>query len=277
MAAISEDWEEQACGCQTWEVRCTTRVTTDTRNVTRVTLFGYSLRNNVACFPLSHFYPIARKIMKTTSPIVQRHYLHSVFTRPPVFDVIFRELSPASLIRTGRTCRVARDAVSNFHSRAFNINRHLSRFFSDPIAFRSLQARTGSLISGSSALQFLDRTFYPDSDLDIYVHSGPWALEVGQWLQSEGYIFIPNSLQSPEFNGSDWFRFEAERVAQETGREATEVDLFHIQHYRIRGVISVFSFEKQTGGHSDKAKLRVQIIVGKHSPLSAILCFHSSA
>lgn len=46
---------------------------------------------------------------------------------------------------------------------AFDINRCLSRFFTSPSAFRSLQARTGTLISGSIALQFLDRVRYHDT------------------------------------------------------------------------------------------------------------------
>jgi hypothetical protein len=213
--------------------------------------------------------------MEVTSSAIQHHYLQSIFTRPPVFDVIFRQLSPASLIRSGRTCRVARDAVSNFYGRAFNINRHLSRFFSDPLAFRSLQARTGTLISGSNALQFLDRTFYPDSDLDLYAHCGTWAREVGQWLLSEGYVFVPDSYQGPEFDGLDWWGYELNEL-QEEGGEVTELDLFHIQLYRIKGVHSVFSFEKQSGDPSGEV-LKVQIIVGKRSPLPAILGFHSSA
>ena len=49
------------------------------------------------------------------------------------------------------------------------INNHLSRFFPDPIVFRSLQARTANLVSGSNALQFSDRTSYEEADTDVYV------------------------------------------------------------------------------------------------------------
>ncbi|KIJ42145.1 hypothetical protein M422DRAFT_171479, partial [Sphaerobolus stellatus SS14] len=54
--------------------------------------------------------------------------------------------------------------------RAFNINDFLKRFLKDPRKFRSLQTRTGALISGSQALQLLGRTRWPDSDLDLYIY-----------------------------------------------------------------------------------------------------------
>ena len=53
--------------------------------------------------------------------------------------------------------------------RAFNVNRFLARFFSDAIAFRALEVRIGTLTSESAALQFFDRTFYPKSDLGLFV------------------------------------------------------------------------------------------------------------
>ncbi|KAG2078133.1 hypothetical protein BDR04DRAFT_935918, partial [Suillus decipiens] len=66
----------------------------------------------------------------------------------------------------------------------------LSRYFPDPLAFRFLQARTGLVISSSNALQFLDRRFYPESDLDLYAHPGH-VYEALEWLVSVGYKFQP--------------------------------------------------------------------------------------
>ena len=60
---------------------------------------------------------------------------------------------------TGRR-RICRPCVR--HPLAFG------RYFADPAAFRELQLRTGLIISGSTALQFLDRTTYEGADLDIY-------------------------------------------------------------------------------------------------------------
>jgi hypothetical protein len=60
--------------------------------------------------------------------------------------------------------------VKDYFARAFNIEKRLSRYFDDPKSFRKLQAETLTVISGSTALQFFQRNFYPESDLDLYVH-----------------------------------------------------------------------------------------------------------
>ncbi|KAG1758073.1 hypothetical protein EDD22DRAFT_784371 [Suillus occidentalis] len=67
---------------------------------------------------------------------------------------------------------------------------YLSRYFSDPLQFRSLQARTGLVMSGSNALQFVDHTSYPESDLDLYAHPGH-LYELMEWLESIGYNLTP--------------------------------------------------------------------------------------
>jgi hypothetical protein len=208
--------------------------------------------------------------MNVELPAVDRQpSLEYIFTLPPAFDAIFRGASPASLIDIGRTCRLARSATSSFHRRAFNINRHLSRFVSDPLSFRSLQARTATLISGSNALQFFDRTFYPESDLDLYTHLGN-EQEVGQWLLEDGYTFVPNSIQTANFKSAtfDGTVFIEDRMPA----NATQLDEEHAQMYRISGVKGVYTFTKGSGTDP----LKVQIIVTESTPLHAILSFHSS-
>lgn len=200
--------------------------------------------------------------------ITQAEHLQSVLTRPPIFDGIFSRISPATCIRFGRTCRLARDAVDDFCSRAFSINRHLLRFFSDPIGFRSLQARTGTLISASNALQFFDRTFYPESDLDIYTHPGH-TREAGLWLMHrEGYHFVPSLSQDGSFEDlveNDWDGL-ARRYDQDI-----DVDIRTGQQYRISGVQAIFTFKKIVAGE----ELKVQIMEAKTTPLQCILGFHS--
>ena len=82
-----------------------------------------------------------------------------------------------------------RIAVKDFERRAYNVNKHLARFFSDPLSFRSLIAKTRMVISGSFALQFFDRTRYPGSDLDLYAHRDDGVHEIGKFLLAEGYVF----------------------------------------------------------------------------------------
>ncbi|KAG2743357.1 hypothetical protein P692DRAFT_201723705, partial [Suillus brevipes Sb2] len=49
--------------------------------------------------------------------------------------------------------------------------------------FHSLQARTGLVISGSNAHQFLNHTSYPESYFDLYAHPGH-LYELMEWLES---------------------------------------------------------------------------------------------
>lgn len=126
----------------------------------------------------------------------------SLFARAPVYDPVFARLSPRTLVRLALTCRAAYLAAAEFKSRAFNVNRHFSRYFTDPIAFRSLQAKTNTLVSGSNALQFLDRTFYPEADLDLYTHPGH-SSEVAQFLvEAQGYVYTPREPQEQDWKAA---------------------------------------------------------------------------
>jgi hypothetical protein len=39
----------------------------------------------------------------------------------------------------------------------YNIEHHFGRYFDNPLSFRVLQAQTGTLVSGSNALQYFER------------------------------------------------------------------------------------------------------------------------
>jgi hypothetical protein len=206
-------------------------------------------------------------------PVFQTGSIDSIFSRPPIFDIIFSFLSPRSLIRIGRTCRLAKTSVSLFYARAFNINRHLSHFFTNPIAFRSLQARTATLISGSNAVQFLDRSFYPESDLDLYVHPGH-SKEVGMWLiEREGYTFVPNQRQRDE--EFDFVDAELPELTPWNSTGPTATDDFRVEHYRISGLSEVYTFIKAPE-NGVTLPLKVQIMAAEKTPLQCILGFHSS-
>ncbi|KAK7696092.1 hypothetical protein QCA50_000735 [Cerrena zonata] len=178
-------------------------------------------------------------------------------TNDLLFSIIFSFCSPATIIRFSRTCRIADLVVKSYMKRTYRIERILSRFLSDPLKFRRLQAGTGTLISGSAALQFFDRSFYPESDLDLYVHV-QFAKEVGIFLLEDGYVFAPNSVQEDDF---------AEISDEQTIRSLPS-------SYTFKGVSCVFTFEKKH--HSSGEPLKVQLIVGTHCPMEVILYFHST-
>jgi len=80
-----------------------------------------------------------------------------VLSRSPLVDIVLQYLSPGDVARLQCTCKVISAALIAWKRVLYNINRFLERFFKDPVAFRVLQAQTDLLISGSSALQFMDR------------------------------------------------------------------------------------------------------------------------
>ncbi|KAG1746142.1 hypothetical protein EDB19DRAFT_1690698 [Suillus lakei] len=177
-----------------------------------------------------------------------------LFGRAPIYDAIFSCVSPRTLVRTGCSCRAAYAASKDFSHRAYNIHQHLSHFLSKPLDFRSLQARTGTLIAGSNALQFLDRTFYPGSDMDIYVHPGHVREVLDYLVDREGYKFKPDSTQPEDY------------------REISLDDDELLSYYQIRGVESVLSVEKR----GPDGPLKIQLIACETSPFDAIINFHST-
>lgn len=198
-------------------------------------------------------------IMDVDDPLYAR-----VFGRAPIYDILLSCLSPRSLVWLALTCRATYFAVADFKTRAFNVNRHFSRYFTDPIAFRSLQAKTNTLVSGSDVLQFLDRTFYPDSDLDVYTHPGH-SFEVAQFLvEAQGYEFAPHGEQEEEW-----------REAIQDNWDGTQPRMFRgrTERYPLQGINAVWTFKK-TGIKQET--LKVQIIEASSSPVEAILEFHSS-
>jgi hypothetical protein len=214
------------------------------------------LKNNVCCVQLTlfHFSPLTETFMCL-------HNLHTLNAIPPIYDVFLSCLSPGSRARYSRSCSSANIAVADFNRRAYNVNRHLSRFFVNPFEFRAIQAHSGALISGSNALQFLDRIYYENSDLDLYVEDKNRE-EVGVYLQKEGYRFMPHEKQKPSFESP------AYQSCETTGfvHRSTDDEI-----YGMRGVSGVYNFVKE-----GFPELKVQLISAVRSPLEVILSFHSS-
>ncbi|KAG1865802.1 hypothetical protein DFJ58DRAFT_770327 [Suillus subalutaceus] len=190
-----------------------------------------------------------------------------LFGRAPIYDAIFSCVSPHTLVRIGRSCRIAYAASKDFSHRAYNIHRHLSRYLSEPLNFRSLQARTGTLIAGSNALQFLDRTFYPESDMDLYVHPGHVREVLDYLVEREGYKFRPDSTQPGDYREIVSDEWDGTQIRDES-LDDDELLLY----YQIRGVESVLSIEKR----SPDGLLKIQLIACKTSPFDAIINFHST-
>lgn len=217
-------------------------------------------------------------------------FAESILTNDLLYRIIFDALTPAELLRVSRTCKTARDAINWYIPYAFNVNPFISKYFTNPLSFRSLQRRTATLISGSTALQFFNEVTYPESDLDLYV-----PLEnkeaVCRFVLQDGYEFNPNHCQDADFEKA--INGEATGAPYEGG---------------LKGIAHVFTFIKATESVDDpnnaspptsvvdeaaeeddsdsadsdidvepKQKYKqVQVIAAKRAPMAVILAFHSS-
>ncbi|KAI0782546.1 hypothetical protein C8Q75DRAFT_727557 [Abortiporus biennis] len=184
-----------------------------------------------------------------------------------ISEQILDHCSPRDICRLYASCKPARAAIQSYFTR-YRLNGLLSRFFTRPdcIEFRKMQARTSTLISGSFALQFFDRSFYLGSDLDIYV-SMHTRREVGFWLLQHGYTFAPKPHQKSGFE---------EAVEDKNSLSGLFIPGFGPEKYRImRGVAGVFDFVKSSPNDPEE-ELKIQMIVAEHSIMEIILEFHST-
>ena len=148
-------------------------------------------------------------------------------------------------------------------------------------------ASTGSVISGSNAVQFLDRVYWPDSDLDLYVYR-EFAREVIEWItQKSGkqYVFKPydtqpDDLQDAMADAEVGIRFKRQEPVHNPNnnllfdRRATSVDTVDADDYRMNWISGVFTFIADES--EDNPGLKVQVIVASCTPVQSILSFHSS-
>ena len=114
-----------------------------------------------------------------------------VFTISSAYNLIFSCLTQLELVNMARICHHAQDAVEGYQRAAFDINRYISYYF-DALSFRNLQAQTGTLIAGSAACRFIERSPILPSHLELLVYP-QYAAEIALWLESVGYRYAPLS------------------------------------------------------------------------------------
>ena len=158
--------------------------------------------------------------------------------------------------------------VNSYIRRKFQLHSILERYFSadQVLEFRRLQFNTGMLISGSTALQFFDRTVYSEGDLDLYVEHR-LRKSIAIWILHVGYTYVPH--EDSEFPTLDEALSPEDVDIDRTGLNVSQSHSEHPEHEYSAGVM-VLTFEKQ------EPYRKVQIITSLFSPISKVLRFHSS-
>jgi len=170
-------------------------------------------------------------------------------------------------MRYSQINKTTRQIADSYTQREFNVNRVLSRFFTpvEVLSFHYLQSKTDMFVSGSTALQFFDRTNYPQSDLDLYVEH-KFRVNIVTWLTSIGYQFqlrkgYSSLAEQLDFN---WGDPDPNISASNPFFESRSNGYFG------RGVANVYNFFKYD------PERKIQLITSNHSPLEIVLNFHSS-
>ncbi|KAJ8453513.1 hypothetical protein ONZ51_g13552 [Trametes cubensis] len=187
------------------------------------------------------------------APGVAQSVFITILEMPHVRTSLFSALSPRSLLLLSRSSRRVREYALEYMKTAFDINATLGRYLPNPIEFRGLQARTGTLVSGSTALQFFDRSYNDPLALDLYVFP-LYRREVGAWLLSKGFSFRASHEQDPCFAITALSRQRSVRFDSSPG------------------VLTIYTFHRYHNG----ASVDVHIIVAIRTPIETILSFHST-
>ncbi|KAM5534260.1 hypothetical protein V8D89_012085 [Ganoderma adspersum] len=108
-------------------------------------------------------------------------------------------------------------------------------------------AQTHTVISGSFALQFMDGSYYPNSNLDLYILPNNTLLILGAYLLHQGYIYTPQEWQLEDF-------------------------LEDAQH--ILATLDVIPDIEDNKKPNYRSKCIRTVVVPRVSPLSCILAFH---
>ncbi|KAF7972075.1 hypothetical protein HWV62_19151 [Athelia sp. TMB] len=130
-----------------------------------------------------------------------------------------------------------------------------------------MQSRTGTIISGSNAVQFMDRAYYEDADLDIYVNPDHCA-DVGMhMILIQGY-----RITDPSNDGTE--RLNIQDSILHVKAMAVKSDDHIVNPSYPNGSIHSMCFLERTteAGRVQEA----QIIVTSNGVFHAILDFHST-
>ncbi|KAH0604090.1 uncharacterized protein H6S33_007121 [Morchella sextelata] len=201
--------------------------------------------------------------------------LEDVLDHYTIRSTLFSLLDPLSLIRLQRCSRKLHSHAPEMHKTQWNLPRFLTRWVRDPAAFRRQMAANDAILAGSAALQFFDRTHYPDSDLDVLFtgagNNGPEATKCYAKLASVAAHLVAAEGYTPHAPpGIDWARATGKELFGSLARRRRRDS--PAAHREISGtyplLFDVFEFRK--------GPRRVQLVMYERSALESVLTAHST-
>ncbi|TCD68623.1 hypothetical protein EIP91_010278 [Steccherinum ochraceum] len=119
----------------------------------------------------------------------------------------------------------------------------------------------------------MDRTFYPESDLDLYVPNNS-DVQVFEWLLRQGYRFVPHRNQRKDLGEAVKLAKEREEYSFFPRTLGAVHDFYGDEDHG--NIEAVYTFTKSSPRAPNNV-LKVQCIVAcKSAPMQVVLSFHSS-
>ncbi|KAF9010941.1 hypothetical protein BDZ89DRAFT_1143397 [Hymenopellis radicata] len=193
------------------------------------------------------------------------------FVRMPldIHAFIFAELDPIDLVRFSQVSKDCRRVYEDYVKMAFSHSKILRPYLDGDLInvdkFVAMQLRTGLVVSGSSALQLLTRTTYPESDLDCYVGSSidPAAVQDAvTTMESFDYVQTAEDVFSPHLPDPDTIRAFPDMA---TGGAL----VFHTDIYGASNIDRVIHMTGPQGQ-------AIKIIVPRYCVMDVVLSSHST-
>ncbi|KAL1750361.1 hypothetical protein FB107DRAFT_224034, partial [Schizophyllum commune] len=177
--------------------------------------------------------------------------------RPDTCDIALCScFDTADLVSYGQVCRDARRAVKAYSAQAYQLRRTLVNFMGedDVLTLRKVMRSTGTLISGSVALHYFNRTPVGHSGLDLYIEGGT-AMELVSFVLTLGYVYMPRMYQNHDLRTA---------VKHATYRYAVRDLAIH----DLPAILDKISF--------DRDGTKIHVMIADLSALDAIMDFHST-
>ncbi|KAJ6464316.1 hypothetical protein DFH09DRAFT_1346829 [Mycena vulgaris] len=171
---------------------------------------------------------------------------------------------PKDILASATLSPVIHGILQHYRQLVWDVDIHFRPWFQNPAEFRSILRITGAVVSGSQILQFLDRTNYLSSDMDIFLRIGG-VTRIGKWLSLQGYRF--GSL------ASDYQTFDVQVQRLSRMLVAQNSSLPHGPPIR-----NVYNYQRFVASPSVTYIQKVQLVVVDMDPVHHVLFdFHSTA
>jgi hypothetical protein len=187
------------------------------------------------------------------------------------------------MLHLSRIDKATHTIYQSYFCRTFNIGRLLLHFFPDPNIFRALQHHTATLISGAQALYFFERIIDLTAPLDLYLFPGR-ERDIGEYLLSIGYEFVPSEDQLPDFAEQDARGYRVDPRPDAYPMAMWREGVYGVMHedndydtddeeawVPLRGVRHLYEFVKHDNTHHWKDKLVIRLVVCGRAPIETIL------